>query len=197
MTRACDRAARSPRNVVLTGFMGTGKSAAGRVLAASLGFGFVDTDDLVREGAGRDIPAIFGKEGEAGFRRREREAIASLADRTGLVIATGGGAVVDPENTAALRRLGPLVWLRARPETILARVGGAETRPMLAGARGREATRRRIEELLASREGAYATADLAVDTDGIGPEETARAILEALEGPRGQGEASGARPGSA
>jgi shikimate kinase len=197
MTRAGDRAAGAPPNVVLTGFMGSGKTAAGRALAASLDFGFVDTDDLVRRDAGRDIPAIFEQEGEAGFRRREREAIASLAGRTGLVIATGGGAVIDRENAAALRRLGPVVWLRASPETILARLGGAEARPLLAGAPGPEAMRGRIGELLASRETAYAAADLAVDTDGIGPEETAQAILSALEKWRGRGNAPGARPGPA
>jgi shikimate kinase len=121
--------------MVLTGFMGTGKTAAGRVLSASLGFRFVDTDDLVRERAGMDIAVIFEREGEAGFRRREREAIASLAGREGLVIATGGGAVVDPENAAALRRLGPIVWLRARPGRS-SRLGGARRVPAR-GARAR------------------------------------------------------------
>ncbi len=198
MTRAGDRAAWATRNVVLTGFMGSGKTAAGRVLAASLDFGFVDTDDLVRRDAGRDIPLIFEQEGEAGFRLRERGAIAALAGRARRVIATGGGAVVDPANAAALRRLGPVVWLRASPESILARLGGDEARPLLAGAEGPEAMLRRIGDLLASREAAYAAADLAVDTDGIGPEETARAILAALEKRRGQrGLAPGARPGHA
>ena len=183
--------------MVLTGFMGTGKTAVGRALAASLEFGFVDTDDLVRERAGRDIPVIFEQEGEAGFRRREREVVASLAGRTGLVIATGGGGVSDAGNAAVLRGLGPLVWLRARPETILDRVGSGEARPMLAGARGSAAMLRRIGQLLASREADYAAADIAVDTDGIDPGETASAILVALERRGARGEASGEPPGRA
>jgi shikimate kinase len=106
------------------------------------------------------------------------------------VVATGGGAVIDPGNAEALHRLGPVVWLRARPATIRARVGQGKARPMLAGARGGDvALGRRIEALLASREAAYAGADLVVDTDGIGPEETARAVLAALEDKRRRGEA--------
>jgi len=173
--------------------MGSGKTAAGKALAARLHWAFVDTDDLIRREAGSDIPAIFAREGEAGFRRREREAIARLAGRSGLVVATGGGAVADPENAAVLRGLGPLVWLRARPETILARVGGGEERPMLAGARGREAMLRRIGKLLAERAAAYAAAGLVVDTDGIGPEETARAILDGLESGKGETDAARTR----
>ncbi|HWP34554.1 MAG TPA: shikimate kinase, partial [Thermodesulfobacteriota bacterium] len=91
------------RNLVLVGLMGAGKSAVGRALAARLGRPFVDTDALVEARAGRPIPAIFAAGGEAAFRALEREVVAEVASRGGQVIATGGGAVVDPASRAALR----------------------------------------------------------------------------------------------
>jgi shikimate kinase len=169
------------RNVVLTGFMGTGKSTVGRALAMRLGWRFVDTDDLICEEAGNDIPGIFGREGEARFREREREAIASLAGGVSLVVATGGGALSDPGNVEALRSLGPLVQLRARPETILRRVGNGGDRPLLAAARGRRARLERIRALLAERETTYASSDLAVDTDRTDPAEAALEVLREIE----------------
>lgn len=181
MTPGAGAAAGRFENVVLTGFMGTGKSAVGRTLARRLGFVFVDADDLVRAQAGRDIPALFEEEGEAGFRKRERSAIASLAGRDGIVLSTGGGAMTDPENVSVLRKLGPIVLLRASPETILRRVGGGGDRPMLGPARTPESRLRRIRELLEARREAYARADVAVDTDRLGVAEAAAAVVEALE----------------
>ena len=167
-------------NVVITGFMGTGKSAVGRALARRLRLGFVDTDALVRERTGREIPAIFAEEGEAGFRERERQAIASLSGKTGLVVSTGGGAMMDPDNVALLRTLGPIVLLSASPETILGRVGGGEDRPMLDGAATPATRLARIRELLAVRQEAYALADGEVATDGLSIAAGADAILKLL-----------------
>ncbi|MGH7789702.1 MAG: shikimate kinase, partial [Candidatus Binatia bacterium] len=102
--------------VVLTGFMGTGKSSVGERLAARLGAPFVDTDLLIERRAGRPIAALFAAEGEAPFRALERQAIAEAVGVPRAVIATGGGAIVDAENLATLRAAAPIVCLTARPE---------------------------------------------------------------------------------
>ncbi|HUK38396.1 MAG TPA: shikimate kinase, partial [Methanomicrobiales archaeon] len=115
--------------VVLTGFRGTGKTTVGGILAARLGLPFIDVDRLVEERAGRKIPRVFREEGEAGFRRMERDAIASLPGGDS-VVSAGGGAVIDPVNVENLRR-GSLVFLiQAGEETLSARIGTSD-RPSL------------------------------------------------------------------
>lgn len=161
--------------------MGSGKSSVGEALAARLGVPFVDTDREIEKGAGCRIPEIFAREGEAGFRRRERKVIESL-QASGSVVALGGGAVSQPGIAGPLgARGGCVVWLRARPDTLLARLGHAPDRPLLAGLEP-EARAVRLGELLAAREADYAAAaSLVVDTDGRGVEETACAVRKALE----------------
>ncbi len=168
-------------NIVLTGFMGSGKSAVGRVLAQRLGWKFVDTDTLITDEAGKNIPAIFEEEGEEGFRAREREAITSLTGETRLVVATGGGAPAGTENLNKLRSLGPIIHLRALPETILERIGTGDDRPLLAGVRDREARLARIRALLDERNPAYARSDLAVETDERDVGGVATVILNDLD----------------
>jgi shikimate kinase len=158
----------------------------GRALAERLGFEFVDADDLVRQQSRKAIPEIFETEGETGFRKRERGAIASLAGRKGLVLSTGGGAMTDPRNVGALRALGPVILLKASPETILRRVGGGADRPMLAAARTPESRMKRIRRLLDDRRDAYAQADAEVDTEGLGVAAAAAAVLESLAGLAGK-----------
>jgi shikimate kinase len=159
--------------------MGAGKSSVGRALAARLGVAFVDADRAIEEEAGRTLPEIFAAEGEAGFRRRERAAIERLGGRAA-VVALGGGAMAQPGVPERLAGSGPVVWLRARPETLLERLGEAAERPLLAElAPGERAAR--LRALLAEREPAYARAALVVDTDGQGVEDTAEAVLRALE----------------
>ena len=159
--------------IVLTGFMGTGKSVVGRRLAERLRLSFVDLDDLIEEAAGMAIPEIFASEGESGFRRREREVIASLATRRDCVIATGGGAVLDPENVRNLKRGAVIVCLWAEPTIILERVGANAHRPLLQ-APDRLA---RIRELLEQRASAYAQADLSVETSDSDVEEVVDRIV--------------------
>jgi len=118
-------------NIVLVGLMGSGKTTVGRIAAHTLGFEFVDTDQLIIEDAGRSIPEIFAAEGEEGFRRRETAALRSLAGRDRLVIATGGGIVTRPENLAVLRQLGFVVWLDAGIETLRRRTAHSQDRPLL------------------------------------------------------------------
>ncbi|MFV0527008.1 MAG: shikimate kinase [Acidimicrobiales bacterium] len=177
-----DQAAPSPpagadprRSIVLTGFMGTGKTTVGRVLAPRLGYGFVDTDRLLTERYG-PIPAIFAARGEAGFRALERTLAAELADRPGLVISTGGGFMLDEGTVAALAPTTTVVWLTATPATVVARLeadGGLAERPLLADAPDPAA---RVAELLADRHDRYAQF-LPVTTDDRTPGEVADAVL--------------------
>ncbi len=160
-------------NLVLVGFMGAGKSVVGQALARRLGRPFVDADDVVERRAGRPIATIFAAEGEGVFRALERAAIAEVASRGGQVVATGGGAVADPANLAALRATGLVVYLAARPETLAARVAGSD-RPLLAGAADPAA---RVRELLERREAAYRAADAVVETDGLAVPAVVDAVL--------------------
>ncbi len=155
--------------------MATGKTAVGRALAARLGRKFVDTDGSIEQDSGMSVAEIFRRLGEAEFRARERATIERVAADRGVVAATGGGAVLDPRNRAAMRASGRIVCLTARPEAILARVGAGTDRPLLAGAPDRRA---RVVELLESRAAAYADADWTVDTSGETPDEVARSIAE-------------------
>jgi shikimate kinase len=164
-------------NIFLTGFMGTGKSVLAEELARRLGREAVDTDREIERLAGKTVREIFRDEGEEAFRQLEREAIRRACERPGAVVATGGGAVLDPANRRRMRESGTVVCLEASPETILDRVGSASDRPLLAGAADPLA---RIRELLAERASAYAEADLRVETSGKGVAEIAVEILERL-----------------
>lgn len=140
------------RNVVLTGFMGTGKTTVGRLLAARLDYGFVDTDEWIVEKDGRAIADIFREDGEAAFREMEYAAAQALARRSGLVIATGGRLMLDERNAALLAARGDVFCLTAVPEEIVARVLAEEgKRPLLAGPDPEE----KVAALLAERAEGY------------------------------------------
>lgn len=158
--------------IVLTGFMGTGKSTVGRALAERLGKPFIDVDERIEQRAGASIAEIFARYGEAAFRQFEREELA-LALREDAVVATGGGAIVDPENLARMRAAGPIVCLTASVDAILARTRSDTSRPLLQ----HEDQRQRIETLLVERASAYAQADVCVDTTHRSPEQVVEAIL--------------------
>jgi shikimate kinase len=162
--------------VVLVGFMGSGKSAVGAVLARRLGWEHLDLDREIEAREGRTIPEIFRTEGERRFRALEAEVTASLAGRTGVVLSPGGGWITSP---GLLERLGPgtlSVWLRVSPETVLERVARTRAdRPLLDVPDPLAAVRR----LLREREPLYARAELVVDTDGRGVAEVAALVQEA------------------
>ncbi len=160
--------------IVLTGFMGTGKSVVGSRLAERLGLSFIDLDHAIEQAAGMTIPEIFASEGESGFRRRERELIGGLAAHRDCVIATGGGAVLDPENVRNLKSGAVIVCLWAEPPVILERIGADAHRPLL------QAPNRltRIQELLEQRANAYAEADLSVETSNSDVEEIVDRIVQ-------------------
>lgn len=160
-------------NLVLVGFMGAGKSTVGRELERLGGFRLVDLDALIVDLAGRSIPEIFASEGEEQFREYEAAALRSLDGAHRAVIATGGGIVGRAENWPVMRRLGPVVYLRATWATLQQRLAGSKGRP-LADA-GQELSR--VEELWRRRLPLYEKADICVDTDGLTASAVARIVL--------------------
>ena len=164
------------KNIALIGMMGSGKTTCGQLLAQRLGRPFVDCDDYIQAQAGRTIPELFADLGEEGFRALERRAIQTLSTREGLVLATGGGAVLRPENVDALRRGGLLVLLDRPPEECYDGLA-VEGRPLAQG--GRQA----FLDTYAARRAAYeGAADFAV-TRFSSPEDTVDEILSRLERP--------------
>jgi shikimate kinase len=172
--------------LILTGFMATGKSAVARAIARRLGWRLIDCDERIVARAGSSIPEIFRTHGEARFRTIERELIAEIAaerprcphcgNPLPAVVATGGGAILDAQNFAALSRCGIVVCLAARPEVIERRAGPlAASRPLLAA--GSKALRERIAELIEARREAYARAAVTIDTSDISIEEAADAAI--------------------
>jgi shikimate kinase len=161
-------------NIFLIGPMGAGKTTIGRQLAHALGLEFIDSDHEIERRAGADIPWIFDIEGEAGFRRRERAVIQELCRRQGVVLATGGGAVLDADNRRDLSRNGLVVFLHASVDRIVDRTAKNQNRPLLRT----DDPRARIEQLIAEREPLYREiADLEVDTDRRGVRSTVNLIL--------------------
>jgi shikimate kinase len=151
------------RNVFLVGPMGSGKSAVGRQLARRLGLEFHDADEAIVERTGVDISYIFEREGEAGFRQREAEVIDELTQRDGVLIATGGGAVLDPTSRARLRSRGRVVYLRTSVNQQLLRTRRGTGRPLLDNPDPRGTLARLYEQ----RSPLYEEcAHLVVDTDG-------------------------------
>ena len=161
-------------SVVLCGFMGCGKTTCGRLLAARMGRKFLDLDAWIAAREGMTVPEIFRKKGEPAFREMERNASRTLARTCGLVIAAGGGTLLSPENAAAFRENGIVVWLDASLGAVRRRIPGSGTRPMLAKPGS-------LERLYAARRGRYrAAADFTVNADGA-PDAVAGAILGLLK----------------
>jgi shikimate kinase len=150
------------RNIVLIGFMGTGKTSVGHVLAVRLGLTFVDMDAIIEEREARPITEIFATDGEPYFRTVERALVQELAARDGLVIGTGGGVVLNPDNIGDFSATGLVVCLQATPETILDRVMHDTTRPLLAG----DDKMQKILGILEKRQHLYAALPHQVDTNG-------------------------------
>ncbi|GIV77654.1 3-dehydroquinate synthase [Litorilinea aerophila] len=167
------------RNIVLTGFMGTGKTTVGRLLAERLNRPFVDMDDAIQAHFGKPIPDIFAQEGEAAFRAVEAELCRRFAREAGIVLSTGGGALVNPANREALAQTGVIICLTASVDEILKRVEQADDRPLLPGSQAERA--RRVRELLQARRPAYAAIRQQVDTTGYTPEQVVERVLEILE----------------
>ncbi len=157
--------------------MGAGKSAVGRYLARTMHLSFVDSDDEIESRTGVDIPFIFEKEGEQGFRKREAAVIDDLSKIDGVVLATGGGAVVDPENRSRLGGRGYVVYLYTSVDQQVSRTQRGRERPLLEN----DDPRGTLEELLAERDPLYREiADLVVETDGRKVKSVANEIIEQI-----------------
>lgn len=153
--------ARQIHNLALVGFMGTGKSSVGHLVASTLHFEFVDTDDLIEARARKRISDLFAQEGEARFRELERHIVAEISHFRKTVIATGGGLVVNPANMTSLKTHALVVCLWASPEVIWERVRHQSHRPLLQGPDPLE----KIRRLLAEREPFYRAADVLLNTE--------------------------------
>jgi shikimate kinase len=167
-------------NLFLVGPMGAGKTTIGRQLARALGFEFVDSDHEIEARTGATIPLIFEIEGEVGFRARERAMIDELTQRQGVVLATGGGAVLDAGNRAHLGARGFVVYLRTTVEQQLRRTRRDKNRPLLQT----DDPHARLTELLAVRDPLYREiADLVVETDGRPVKSVVKRILGQVANP--------------
>jgi shikimate kinase len=160
-------------NLALVGFMGTGKTSAGRLVAEQLHFEFVDTDEIIQNKTGLSIAEIFARNGEAAFRALERDVVAELSRRTKTVISTGGGLPANPENLASLKTHALVVCLWASPEKIWERVRNQSHRPLLHD----PDPQRKIKELLRIREPFYKQADVLINTDLRSAREVAQQIV--------------------
>jgi len=165
-----------PRTIVLVGLMGAGKSCIGRLLAGALGLPFVDADKEIEAAAGCSVEDIFAAHGEAAFREGERRVIARLLDQPTMVLATGGGAFMDPETRTLIREHGTSVWLRADVDLLLRRTSRRNNRPLLKRGDPREILGRLIKE----RYPVYAEADVVVDSVDGPPEMTLARVMDGL-----------------
>ncbi|MFO7952363.1 MAG: shikimate kinase [Bacillota bacterium] len=163
------------KQVILTGFMGTGKSVVGELLASAMKRDFIDTDKLVEKNTGLSVPEIFKRYGETYFRDRESEAVESLKQypRGSLVVSTGGGIVLREKNREILQDIGMVILLTASPDEIVRRTGETADRPLLSG----DHPNQKVASLLEEREEHYRHCEVRIDTTGLAPLQVARKIM--------------------
>jgi shikimate kinase len=164
------------RTIVLVGLMGAGKSSIGRRLAQRLGLPFIDADKEIEAAAGCTIEEIFARLGEAAFRDGERRVILRLLDRPAHVLATGGGAFMDPQIRARIKEAGISVWLYADLDLLVRRVSRRSNRPLLKQGQPRDV----LAELMAKRYPVYAEADIRVESADGPPEQTVQRAIDGL-----------------
>lgn len=170
------REALGSRSIVLIGLMGAGKTAVGRRLANKLDLPFIDADTEIEVAAGASIGEIFAEHGESYFRQGERKVIARLLEGGPQVLATGGGAYMNPDTRAAIKARGLSIWLKAGVKVLLKRVGRRGNRPLLAGGEPEKVMKKLIEE----RYPIYAEADVTVESRDVPHEVIVRAVIDAL-----------------
>lgn len=172
----------SPRNIVLTGMMGSGKSTVGRLVAKTTCRDYVDTDEMVEAAAGRSIAELFAEQGEAVFRTMERDAVAEAAAEGGRILSLGGGVVMDPRNVRALKATGVIVFVDAPLEQLVERLSSSRKpgkRPLLGGEQDPERLRVRLRELRDQRHAVYVqAADYVLDTQGRSSDAVAQEVYE-------------------
>ncbi len=162
------------RNIILVGFMGTGKTTVGRMVAERVHRPFIDMDSVIEERAGKTISDIFAEDGEAQFRKQERDLVKELCRKREQVIAPGGGIVLDPDNIRDFDRTGTVICLLAEPETILERVGKESHRPLLES----EDKARAITELLEKRRPLYDAIPRRINTTHLSASQVADRVIE-------------------
>lgn len=167
------------QNLIFIGFMGAGKTSVGQAVAEKLGWPLLDTDQMIEKAAGMTISRIFAEQGEQAFRETETAVLRQLLQETGqAVISVGGGLPLREENRQLLEQLGKVVFLQVKPETVLKRLQGDTTRPLLSG----EHVKERVQELLSYRDPIYrAAAHLVVDVDGKEVSRIAEEIIREAE----------------
>lgn len=163
-------------NIYLVGFMATGKTSVGRELAKRQKRQFIDLDDLIESREKRRISEIFAKEGEAYFRKREKDVLQEASSKDEIVVACGGGIVIDPENIRLMKETGTIICLTASPEVILSRTAGTKQRPLL----NVSDPKKEIELLLEKRAPFYALADNTIDTSKITIKEVVDKIIKII-----------------
>lgn len=165
-----------PNLIVITGFMGTGKSSVGRALARTIGYSFIDSDREIESREGRTIHMIFENEGEKYFRNLERETIARLSQNAKCILSIGGGAILDPETFERIHQVGTVILLKAEVSEIVGRLGHENERPLLAG-KDRKKT---IQKLVKEREPVYSKVGIQIDTTGLAVDEVVQKILKKI-----------------
>ena len=163
-------------NIILIGFMGSGKTTVGQQLAAETGRDFYDMDDLVEEHAGMSVADIFERKGEEYFRKLEHRILAEAVKGTDRILAAGGGIVLNPDNMPVMRQNGIVVALAARTDTLWERLEHSEDRPLLRGNNPRE----KMERLFSQRSGLYQDADFIIHVDGKSPSAIAQEIVRQI-----------------
>lgn len=163
----------SLQNIILVGFMGTGKTTTGRIVAAQLGWRFADTDHVIERRAGKSVRALFETEGEAVFRKLEADLCAELASWQRTVLATGGGILLDSDNRARLKAAGLVVCLTASVEQIASRLEADKDRPLLKG----EDRVQRLSDLLDTRREVYDGVPHRIETDGLTPHAVSEKVI--------------------
>ena len=165
-------------NIVLIGFMGSGKSRVGKALADAMQMEYLDLDDRIEKIQGKKIARIFKDEGRGAFRRMEFEELRALEKTNHTVVATGGGIVVLRENHKPLRDLGPVIWLKARAETIMHRIGNTDKRPLFPKENPAESVRKMLE----TRDPLYRqVADGIIETDDLPIDVVVRRVIKFLD----------------
>jgi shikimate kinase len=162
------------KNIILTGFMGTGKSTLGRLLAEKLDYSFIDTDSLIEDRIGQTIANLFKEQGEAAFRKLEENLVQELAQQQGLVISTGGGLILNPKNVETFKKSGQIICLTATPAEILERVSSQNhIRPLLL----EKDPLSKIKELLEQRSPVYSQFQQLL-TSGKNPHDLVKRLIE-------------------
>jgi|Deesub1362A_J573_1020465.scaffolds.fasta_scaffold00023_80 shikimate kinase len=165
------------KNIVLTGFMGAGKTSVGKKLSEKTGMKVIDTDDKIEEDTGMSIPDIFEKMGEIKFRELEKKAVEEVSKLSNHIIITGGGVVLNKENMDNLKKNGTIVYLYADPAVIYERIKNETHRPLL---RVKD-PKKKIKELMEYRAPFYANHDIKIDTSNLTVDEVVDEILKALK----------------